>query len=508
MHRLYVSGLFLLFLLFSICSPLSGQVENPLRGAGPDTLKPKIRMDTARFWRDSMERRRYLRDGEYEKDRAARLRTKRRKFKIRYSDRIQYAAYLTWPYTTAAGIPSSLLLQKTAANLDQQLFTPSWWTDSTNRQTRRSIPKRLLRMLLLDMTVESVLLGVQQDMLGHAIRAKEEDVPFFSNYSIRPPIPFWLAAGKLDLSDPLLQQKYSRQQLAQVAAAGLESSNLVTDELAIRWMMRGSVDYREALHYLRHQTANLVGVALANDKGPGTNPFSNYLYFATKEFGYISSYNYTANNLRRDYMLSTFTNPLLYNSIINVFHNYLRYGEDSVQLRAIPLGHAKSVMPGVRLNLTPFGTEWMPELAFRYHRQVAQVYARLGNNAFSETYGGGIRLYNIVRNTRASVNLHGAFWNQQYLYKSWSGQTVQPIGWGWMAGLSTFIKLSKNQHPVSLALNASYKSKGYVEGEPWQAGPVIKVGLSFALERDYEEDDTVPEYEFVTSRKSKKSGVR
>lgn len=488
-----------------------GQVEKPIRIVSPDTGKPrvrdttiKIRVDTARFWRDSMERRRYLRDGEYEKDRAAKLRTKRRKFKIRYSDRIQYAAYLTWPYTTSAGIPTSLLLQRAAVNLEENLFPPSWWSDSTNWQVRKSIPKRLLRMLLLDLTVETIFTGIQQDALGYLIRAGEHNIPLHS-YSIRPPIPFWLPPGKFNLSDPVLQQKASRQQLASLSAAGYEASQLATDELSLRWVSRGALYYREALHYLRHQTANIAGVLLSDNSGAGINPYSNYLYFINKEYGHISSYRYNATSLKRDYLLATLSNPFLYNSIITVFNNYLRFGEDSVDLRAIPLGYAKSVMPWVRLNLTPFGTEWMPQLTVNYHRQVAQLYGRIGNNAFTESYGAGIRLFNIVRNTRASVNLNASFWNQKYFYKGWSGQSVEPVGWGWMAGVGSFIKLSKGLNPVSLAIQAGYKTRGYVDGEPWEKGPVLKFGLSFALDRDYEADDTVPEYEFVTSRKKKKA---
>jgi hypothetical protein len=468
----------------------------------------KVRMDTARFWRDSMERRRYLRDGEYEKDRAARLRTKRRKFKIRYSDRIQYAGYLTWPYTAAAGIPSTLLLQKAAADLDESIWRPSWWEDSTNQQLKRSRPNRLLRMLLLDLTVESALTGLQQNITGQFTRALEFGIPV-DGYGFRPPVPFWLPPGKLDLSDTLLMQEFSRQQLAQVSSAGIEASHMVMDELSIRWMMRGSVYYREALHYLRHQTANMAGLLLSGNNDKGVNPFSNYLYFINREFGQISSYRYGASSLKRDYLLANLTNPYLYNSIVNVFHNYLRFGEDSVRLRAIPLGYAKSLMPWIRLNLTPFGTEWMPELAVNYHRQAAQLYARIGNNSFTESYGGGIKMYNLVRNTKVAIHLHAAFWNQKYFYRNWSGQEVEPIGWGWNAGLTSFIKLGKGLNPLSLALHAGYKTRGYIEGEPWQEGPVIRVGLSFALENDFEEDDTVPEYEFVSSGKGKKKrGIR
>jgi hypothetical protein len=57
---------------------------------------------------------------------------------------------------------------------------------------------------------------------------------------------------------------------------------------------------------------------------------------------------------------------------------------------------------------------------------------------------------------------------------------------------------------MSLAFEAGYKTLGFIEGENWKAGPVARIGLSFALDRDYEQDDTVPAY-FVPQTKNKKS---
>ena len=47
-----------------------------------------------------------------------------------------------------------------------------------------------------------------------------------------------------------------------------------------------------------------------------------------------------------------------------------------------------------------------------------------------------------------------------------------------------------------------------MEGEVWEATPILKVGLSVALDKDYTEDDTVPEYIIIPKKKKKASGKK
>jgi hypothetical protein len=43
-----------------------------------------------------------------------------------------------------------------------------------------------------------------------------------------------------------------------------------------------------------------------------------------------------------------------------------------------------------------------------------------------------------------------------------------------------------------------------MEGEVWQAAPIIRIGLSFALDKDFEEDYNYPQYEEIKTNKEKK----
>lgn len=61
---------------------------------------------------------------------------------------------------------------------------------------------------------------------------------------------------------------------------------------------------------------------------------------------------------------------------------------------------------------------------------------------------------------------------------------------------------------MSLMVQAGYKTRGYMEGEVWDASPIIRAGLSFNLDKDFEQDDTVPEYEEVPKRLTRKERIK
>jgi hypothetical protein len=47
-----------------------------------------------------------------------------------------------------------------------------------------------------------------------------------------------------------------------------------------------------------------------------------------------------------------------------------------------------------------------------------------------------------------------------------------------------------------------------MEGEVWDRGPILRAGLSFNLDRDYEQDDSIAEYEEVPKKMTRKDRQR
>jgi hypothetical protein len=476
-----------------------------------DTIKPRrdsIVVDTTEFWNDSLfnlPRQKVLRDGAV--IRPPKKRKPIRVFRVRYSDRIQYDVLGDLPMTAHAGVPSILTLQKQLVSWEDSLLPARWRGDTTQSERIWSALYRFGKIWLLDAPIESILMAAEQDFFGSMARAREFELSGIS-YKMRAPypLPFWKPQGSIVYDRALVENEASRMQLSQISSAALDAGNISSEILSLRWMQRHSLTYREALHLLRVQMAGIAGVFSASAEAkPGSTAVEDWLYYTNRQFGNISSYQYTASRLKRDYALAAFTNPNLYTSLYSVFYNYMIQGRDSMRTPALRFGYGYSVLPWVRFGFTPFGAEWIPSVAVTHHRQMAQLYYRIGTNVFSESYGGGIKLFNFYRNTKVNLNAHVSVWKQRYFYSGWTTQEIDPIGWGGMASVSGRIKLTNSwKHPMSLAFEAGYKTMGFIEGENWQAGPVARIGLSFALDRDYEQDDTVPAY-FVPQSKEEKS---
>ena len=498
--------IFFIALLFIFPFAVNGQVKQPIKIVRPDTVKPRpkdsldLQVDTASFWKDSLIREPIRKEGDYGDD-EVKKRPRRRKFKYRFSDRIQYAGYLSYPFASGTAIPTSLLLHKELCNLEEQFWEPSWWTDSTNTQVKKSVPKRIFRTLLVDLTVETFMAELQQNFLGQYLRALEFRMSGLK-YSMKSPIPFWQVPGKIDPTSTAISNEFSRQQIAQVSSAAMEANHLISDELSMRWMLRQGMFYREALHYLRNQTAVMAGIfTMNNNNTPGTNPYKNWLYYTNREYGHMDEIRYDSKELKRDYAIASLTNPFLYTSVYHLFYSYTRHSLDSLPLFSINLGRNRWAMPWLSLNLTPYGPEWMPQLALTKNRQGIMGYARIGSGNYVNSYGGGIKLFNAYRDEKLRIDGHATIWKQQYLYRNWNHQESMPIYWGGALTVTGTYKLKETDFPMSLVVQAGYKTQGYMEGEVWNRTPILKVGLSFALDRDFEQEDVVPEYEFVPTRK-------
>jgi len=494
-------------LLLVICTLLpfvsAAQVINPR-----DTIKPKTKVDTTEFWNDSLfnlPRQKALRDGAVFK--GPKAKKKVRKFRVQYSDRIQYSVLFDIPMTANAGVPTTLALQKKLVDWEDALLPSKINGDTTLKERTVSSLYRFAKIWLVDAPIESILLAAEQDFFGSMARTREFGLNGTS-YAFRAPypLPFWKPLGTMTFDRPLVESAASRQELSQINGSALDAGALATEQLSLRWMQRKSLTYREALHSLRAQMAGIASVYSASSTSqPGTTAAEDWLYYTNRQFGHISEYGYTAKNLRKDYALAAFTNPNLYTSLYSVFYKYMIEGQDSMATPAIRFGYGNYVLPWVRFSFSPFGPEWIPSVTVTHHRQMIQLYGRIGNSVFSESYGGGIKLFNIKRNQKVNINAHVSIWKQRYFFRNWIAQETEPIGWGGAAVVSGNLLLTKSwKHPMSLAFQAGYKTRGFMEAEVWDAGPIAKIGLSFALDRDYTEDDTVPEYIFPESRKKAK----
>jgi hypothetical protein len=488
-----------------------------------DTVKPKktdAPVDTSKYWNDSLFNNgnpKIWRDGQV--IRPPKPRARRRKFKIQYSDRIQYSILGDYPYGVSSGVPTALTLQKKLTAWEDSIIPKQYRGDTTWHEHKMSVWLRAARMLLIDAPIETMVMALEQDVYGQMGRMREYQISG-ANYQLGAPIPFWTPMGRLGFDGYFADLNASRQELAMIAGGALEAGNMASSDLHIRWLQRKSMYYREALHYFRLQTAAIASVMnIRDDFSNRANPASTWLSNINSTYGFISTPNYTPRELKRDFALAAFTNPWLIYTAGGLFRDYLFRGKDSIPVPLIKVGYGKTILPWIRYGFSPFGGEWIPEVAFTKHRQVVSVYGRFGtgsfkHNTFRENFGAGIKGYNLRRSKKMGINAHLTYWSQDYLFNgpiegSNKSQNTLSLGWGVGGTVTGYFKLTKTwDHSLSAIVTAGYKTKGYMEGEVWNAGPILRAGVSFALDRDYEQDDTVPEYEEVPKRLTRKERQR
>jgi hypothetical protein len=143
-----------------------------------DTVKPRLsdslQVDTSDIWKDTLTAfptKRILREGE--EDNPDRPLPRKRKFKIRFSDRIQYATYLDWPMTSGAGVPTALTFQRKFSAWEDSILPSHLKGDTTWRQLRVSKWYRFGKIMLIDAPLETMFMAIEQDFFGSMARTRE-----------------------------------------------------------------------------------------------------------------------------------------------------------------------------------------------------------------------------------------------------------------------------------------------------------------------------------------------
>jgi len=504
--------------LVLILLPLAGwaQVAPQQPEVPQDSVKPKPKdslninivepdFDDSDYWRDTLikRRERLLRDGEIDpRDRVAKPPKFRKKFRLQYSDRIQYPLTGGFPMSSSAGSNSMVTLERFLSNAEDSLLPNSWTPDTTLKQYRGSIAWRFAKMWLIDDLLLQVISGIDQTFMGQNLRAIEFGYSDFG-MNIRAPLPvpfsksfLYSAQTPQDFYNPL-----SLQQSAMMISARMETDRIASGVIQQRWMQRGTMRYHEALHFLRRQAQLTYNVFNMRDEVRPDEPMDYWLNYINRQHGYVSAYNLNSGDIKVRHALATFTNVNLYSSLYSVFYNYLVQGKDTMNLPAFRFGYGGKYLPWVSYNLTPFGGEWVIDNTVAIHRRMFNAYVRVGTGEFGEIAGGGIRLTNIIRNQKVAVNAHFAYWYQPYFFRNYLNEQSEAIGEGFGMFVSGAYKLTK-KWDYAMALNAQigFKTRGYLEGEYWGAGPVVRVGLTFNLDNDRENESAVDEYEQVPRR--------
>lgn len=354
--------------------------------------------------------------------------------------------------------------------------------------------------IILDKHIADILSMVKHEYSGHGARLRE------FNYTITK-YQFNLDgsgfAGHLmpynkDLRDRLNKGNFFTENAA-ISFAGIESSDLMANNIALQAFSEGALNVGLGIQYYvnANDQINYINITKKSKTPSAGNDIASYqdeinqLYASNKTDGFAATSNLFVFLPKWDPSLSGQPNVLhlrdftkrKYISFIDPFLWYsaftgLRYiysGQNTFKIPMLSIGPIK-LLPRARLLLTPFGLSTQIQNYVKYKEYNAVFTVDFGKTANQSYYSFGMESSMIKINSRLFLGGKVFLWRQPELYTLNMREADKKIGLLLAAKIK--YKLSKD---FSVLANFGYKSRGYVQGEILDKGVVLRGGFAYIL---------------------------
>ena len=195
-------------------------------------------------------------------------------------------------------------------------------------------------------------------------------------------------------------------------------------------------------------------------------------------YGTESNKQYNINQISAQSLISL-ANPIQLYSLYTVLFQYvIKTKKHFHDIPMIKIGKVR-YLPLFNYNLTPFGSEFQFSNIIRHNKRLFSFDVSLCDNMFNSFYGGTLKIFNIIENQKIGINLNCAIWNQPEL--ELDNPLLKPTN----NKTGGSMKIDINLRPVflksklSLFIQAGYKTKGYLMGEPLKETFILRYGVSF-----------------------------
>lgn len=356
------------------------------------------------------------------------------------------------PVTGASALNSILY---SYISLDDYLF-PSTEGDRNAYMMLGRFGKLVLENLLF-----TTGMVAQHEIFGHGWRAREFNLKVYE-YSVRP----W--GGYTVFSASQFNRLPLQKQIA-VTAGGVEATGVLAKILRDRFLENKSLDEREAHFYILNnmdQTLYILGTR--HEKTFSTdNDIQAYVQEVNQWFNRPVL---TTDKLRKQ-VLVDFLDPYFWYSLYGL-GAYIFQGTQCFEYPMIPIGDYH-YLPGMRLALTPYGTEYQFRNYLRGCDHTYQATLRYGNTG-GKTSGGLI-----LEATRLWVDNCLSFdgrvdlWVQPKLFTPSAATANRQLGGA--LSLTAHYRIVPN---FELRGQLGYKTKGYMPGgEGLKNGILARIGF-------------------------------
>ncbi len=232
--------------------------------------------------------------------------------------------------------------------------------------------------------------------------------------------------------------------------------------------------------------------ACLGDTG-GAGDYSNFLMdLNTGRYGVAQAADYRLklSDIQRANQLQ-FLDPVFLITAYRYGADYIGHAHNRSRVPMIPLGAGVSYLPGLRVDLSPFGIEYIQDNYIRFKKTLFNVFWTRGDNVYERRLGAGVDVDNIPLWGDVSAGVWGQLYKQP-LVSSITDMTplaasevgilhnVYHYGASLRVPLHTFGDKA-NPKQFILTVKAGRKNTGWIPGEYIKGSTYVETGLGLHL---------------------------
>ena len=379
--------------------------------------------------------------------------------------------------TPAAGATDVLALQRLLASFEDRVL-PARFSEATPPGHALGILYRAGKWAAIDLPQDSFLMVVAHEMFGHGARLREIGASGVRyQFDAPPPYGDGSAATLVDSAPP---HRATRADVLAIDAAGIETQNLLADDISGQALARDSLSYRDAWLYAQSRLAALLyirSVSPQSEPGHDVAQFLNHL-----NDGCVPPVCTPLEmQTLKQHALLMLADPMLAFSAYEFAAAYLVHGQAAMTVPMIPLGHGIRYLPTAGFAMTAYGTEWTTDHYIRSTHRLTRFTVRFGDTGAVRTWGVGVRDAHAAQRGRIAVDLSADIWSQPALNALPSATGLRTGG---LLAATMHVALGPQQASSRMGLvgEFGYKSDGFVRGELLRAGAIARFGLTVVLD--------------------------
>jgi hypothetical protein len=366
-------------------------------------------------------------------------------------------------FSSIAGATDVATIENILVQYEQQAIPEQLSSEDTRGSKLLGRFYRLGKSFLLENVQDALAMLIQHEVFGHGARVREfggeasYELHLFPPYGSGAGLTTWNFEGSLD-------------QGTAVNIAGIEAEELLAEDVRLRSLSDGILNYRDAYIYMIERSA-LTNYALRTHSldASGGNDIAAYINLVSLKNPHVTLQNIQVNSLLN------LLDPLTLTSLYGYFFDYLLKGDVHVGIPFFKIG-AVQYLPGVRVGLTPFGYNYYLEnmIVSNHNPLIATI--GIGTADHGTSTDLRLQVPSAWSRGRLQIGFDVNAWRQPIL--DLNSEFLPTLNPDWNLGALAIGSVTfQITTSFGLHVEGGYKTQGFVDGEPLAASAIFRGGI-------------------------------